>query len=599
MANPATLTGVHLPEPDPTVAVATTGKHRSWGSLGSVACGILVVTCVLAGVIGRGWWITHHPFDSDAAVVGLMAQGIVHGHVTAFFWGQVYGGAEPFLVAALVGVFGHDWLPLMLTPALLMVVTSLLTWRVALRLVRDRWLAALAGAAVWVMPLLGLTNSTEFGFRNLALALGVAILLLSLRVLDGRFRYLDLCLLGLVAGVGWWTSPEIAYYLVPGLLLGIGGVVVGWAGRGAVFWLPRVGAAAVAAGVGALPWLWSNVPDGFRSLNTASETTPNDGDFVNHLHVFFTEAVPLQLGLRNWGGTVLVPGAAGTILEWCAFAVLALALLLCLTRPGRAWAIAAGLFALPFLYAVNPISWWWQDGRYTEYLPPLIALALAIGCERGFELVIRSRRDLRTDLPSSTRDREPSARIAMALLVALALVASISGFSVASRPSTFELTGDPNSPTTHVVTLLEKERVDVGYANYWVAYKLDYLSGGQLVFSPGPGVEIRSAAIYGQVVHDRQSAWLFVPPAEVALAGAQFGTFDVEPNMKVGPQPGQDAEREFLAALRRIRDPYRVVHAGFIDAVIPSTPVQPAEVGMSPGRSGGQADHEGRPRAPG
>jgi hypothetical protein len=100
-----------------------------------------------------------------------------------------------------------------------------------------------------------------------------------------------------------------------------------------------------------------------------------------------------------------MPGAGGTILEWCALAVLALALLTCLTGPGLAWAIAAGLLAFPFLYSVNPLAW--QDGRYTEYLPPLIALALAIGCERGFELILRSRRGLRTDRPSSTRDREP------------------------------------------------------------------------------------------------------------------------------------------------------------------------------------------------
>ncbi len=152
--------------------------------------------------------VTHVSIDSDQAVVGLMAREILHGHFTAFYWGQTYGGVEPFVVAVALAVGGQNALSLTVVPAILMVATALLTWRAALRLVEDRWLAALAGVVVWTVPMFGVTNTTEYGFRNLTLAVGVATLLVSLRILDGRASVLDVAAFGLLVGVGWWASPR-------------------------------------------------------------------------------------------------------------------------------------------------------------------------------------------------------------------------------------------------------------------------------------------------------------------------------------------------------------------------------------------------------
>ena len=65
-----------------------------------------------------------------------MADAILHGHFNAFYWGQQYGGVEPYAVAAVFALFGHSAATLSLTPALLSVGTALVTWRAALRLVR-------------------------------------------------------------------------------------------------------------------------------------------------------------------------------------------------------------------------------------------------------------------------------------------------------------------------------------------------------------------------------------------------------------------------------------------------------------------------------
>jgi hypothetical protein len=275
----------------------------------------------------------------------------------------------------------------------------------------------------------------------------------------------------------------------------------------------------------------------------------------------------------------IVGGVTGSALEKLGFAVLAIALVMCCTRPGRAWAIATGVVAFPFLYAINPIAWWWQDGRYSEYLPPLIALVLVIGLERASNIVTSTvaRRPARPQ--QSGRAGEPFARIAMATLVALLLLASWFGFrSFATGTEPPIPAGDPNSPTTHVVSLLEHDHVDLGYANYWVAYKLDYLSAGNLDFSPGAGVEARSKALYQQVERDRRAAWLFVPPDKVQVAGTQFGTINVEPTANSNVKPGQDAEAAFVAALKWTGVRYRLVHAGFIDAVVPLVPLRPAQI---------------------
>ena len=60
------------------------------------------------GLLLRCWYLTHQPTNSDVAIVGLMARQILHGHFSAFYWGQTYGGVEPYLVAVMFAVFGQS-----------------------------------------------------------------------------------------------------------------------------------------------------------------------------------------------------------------------------------------------------------------------------------------------------------------------------------------------------------------------------------------------------------------------------------------------------------------------------------------------------------
>jgi hypothetical protein len=545
-----------LPRPVPELRP----RRRVWFAVG----GGLIAAGIVAGALGRAWMVTHSGIDSDEAVVGLMASQILHGHLTAFYWGQSYGGVEPYVVAAVFAVVGQSAVSLVLVPAVLMAATAVLTWRAARRLVEDRWLAASAGVVVWAVPMLGFTDTTEYGFRNLALAVGVAILLMSLRILDGRVTAIDVTGLGLLVGVGWWASSEIAFFLFPALLLCLGAVVGTWTSRGARFWLPRIAMTLLGIGVGALPWLWSNVPDGFRSLRASQVTVAGSGGYLSHLAVFFRDVLPLQLGVhRAVDGALLLPGALGLISEVLVFAVLVASLLICLLQGGRGRAIAGGVLVFPLLYALNPLVSFWNDGRYAVYLSPLTALCVVMGCERLARLFVQRLRS-----PTAHSRRSPSelarraARVGISLLGVVVVSAAAVGLAWVVRGSRHPvLSVDPNTVTLREITLLRQQGIRVGYANYWVAYRLDFLSDGALAFSPAPWDQVRTPSIADEAGRAPRSAWLFVPPAELAATAGQFGTEDL--------QPGFLSEVAFERSLFARGIPYSVVHIGFFDAIVP------------------------------
>ena len=65
---------------------------------------------VLAAGLGaalRLWFLFHVALNADEASVGLATQALLHGHFNAFFPGQLYGGVEPYVAAALFGVFSE------------------------------------------------------------------------------------------------------------------------------------------------------------------------------------------------------------------------------------------------------------------------------------------------------------------------------------------------------------------------------------------------------------------------------------------------------------------------------------------------------------
>ena len=104
-------------------------------------------------------------------------------------------------------------------------MAAILTWRVALRIVPPK-IASLAGVLAWVAPAVAIRDSVRvYGFRGVTLACGMGLILLALRMLDGQWNVITFAVFGFLAGIGWWSSPEIGYYVVPTVLLVIGAIV--------------------------------------------------------------------------------------------------------------------------------------------------------------------------------------------------------------------------------------------------------------------------------------------------------------------------------------------------------------------------------------
>ena len=265
--------------------------------------GVVIVVVTLAGIFGaleRLWLLLHLPLFSDEAVVGLIVRQINKGQFSTFYWGQQYGGVEPY-VAALVGHVVPGPIGLNATASLLASAAAVMVGLVVLEASGDRRAALLAGALAWVWPYAVVWNSSrELGFHFATLASGLALLYFAVRVCRGHRGPMTLLALGACAGIGWWSSPEIAYFALPA-----GVVLVGSWRRWTDGWSARVDPwpmvlVVIGAVAGALPWLVTNVHTGFASLSQSSApagTTTYGGRLV----VFMEKVLPTELGLRTLG----------------------------------------------------------------------------------------------------------------------------------------------------------------------------------------------------------------------------------------------------------------------------------------------------------
>ena len=353
-----------------------------------------VVLVAALGLLLRLWALGRWPVSSDEAIVGLMAKEILQGHFSAFYWGQRYGGGEPYVVAALFAVFGRSPFTLGITPVLLDTVAALLVWRIGRRLFPP---VVGVGAALlfWIWPETYIWESIlEYGFRWMALDCGLVVLLVALRISDGTERparrvLLDWGVLGLAAGLGWWCTPEIAYYLVPVAAL----LVWRLAHRRYTVGALDLATAAGAALLGALPWIWANVTSGFSSLASVSQPNPPD-PFFEHLKVLGVHVLPTLLGLRlrAAAGSPLAPWVFGTAPGAVLYAlvlVAAIAWLVVLVRRRQALVLVAFVVVFPFGYAISPFTWFWADARYAIYLAPVASLLAVSGVRAGLRRLAR------------------------------------------------------------------------------------------------------------------------------------------------------------------------------------------------------------------
>jgi hypothetical protein len=509
-----------------------------------LAIGVIVGAWAI-GVYFRLWFVFHAPINSDESVVGLIAQGGLHGHFQAFFGGQVYGGtAEAYLASIAFAIFGQSGVVEALLLGVLAAVAALMTVRVARRMVPAR-VAQLIGALAFVGPAVTLRDSVRtYGFRGVAVICGLGLLLASLRILDGDRRMRNFVAVGALLGLGWWTTPEIAYFVLPAGLLFVGAFV---RNRNAGDWTRGFLVAVFASH--------------FASISPGPSYY---GNYSQRLGDFFRYTFPMQTGSIVADNAQHVLGG----FYWPALIVMSAALLaaivLCVASGGRAAAIAIAVVVFPFIYAIPPQTGAWMDGRYAVYFAPLLALVLGIGVHEA----VRRLRML-----------DVAAFLLMSIVVVISASLCAAGVFQLTNTEAASFThgwGNPDAPTLAAIVTLERHGITTGYADYWVAYKLDFLSRGHLQITVAGYDDDRVLPIDAVVLKSKAPAWLFVPADVATLNGTQFTI----PVFALGPDNGEVNETQFRALLHRMHIGFQVVNTDVLTAIIPDRAFTPYDVRM-------------------
>ncbi len=525
-----------------------------------------VVVAVVVGALERLWVMVHTPLFADTAVVGLMGRQIEHGHVFTFYWSQAYGGVEPYVVAAVNDVVPGSF-GLNLTSAALSGLAAVIVGLIVTELCADRRVGWLAGAMAWVWPYATLWNSTrELGFHFVSLCLGLLMIWLAIRVDHGHTGDGTFLALGLTAGLGVWSSPEVVYFVLPAAI-----VLVGSRRRWCT--LRRLSLLAAGVLVGALPWLYTNARSGFASLSTGAAQVQGSG---HRLSLFVHQYLPVALSLKHlftgsWvGGAVL-----GKLLLVGAVVVVGGALVGSVwlyLRTGRELGLVAcsvGVVTFPLLLAVNSKAEYWVDGRYGVDLSFLIVIVVfataAVWSQTAPRALPRARH---STAASGSSNRLPHV-LAAAVVAGVLLTVAQSGVNAQFASSTASLHSgftalfsgwhDPDRELEASIADMHAAHIQDAYADYWTAYDIDYLDP-TITASPSRLDVTRSQSLLDAVERSRQPAWLFSAPSHLAGADLAFGDQQ---------GPGPYTESSFLAMLSSRGVAARVVHLGILDAVIP------------------------------
>lgn len=406
-------------------------------------------------------------WTSDEGIVALMGLHISRGQARPIFcYGSFYGGTlEPHYLAGMFSIFGASVGTFRASLILLLALLTALVWAIGRRTLGSG--VALAAAVYLTVPPFfylykGLTSDGVY--VTLAL-LGAGILYVAIRLDQslGRGEPTNrwIVVLGVIAGLGWWVTPLIAYFYVAVLLWF---VLV----RRAVFRRPmNYLLFLLSFGVGSLPWWVANVRNSWRSLTDPAlapvSAIPSGENFLR----FWTAGVPVLFGARpHTLAADSFPGASFVAIALFGIPVVlsaAAALRRAIAPSGPQWVNRSEarylvLFLLSILSMYLTVSWnpdtYIPEPRYL--FPIYVPFSLLV----GFTIVRVMR-----GVPA----------FVVVLATAALVVFHVVGIARAPVQDDFL-----NLPTTGraapLVRALEDRGLHDVYAGYWTAYRLAFES---------------------------------------------------------------------------------------------------------------------------
>ncbi len=459
-------------------------EHRRkwifWGLSGAlIVSGLLKLWLTFSGSV---------PFNSDEAIVALMARHILGGARPIFFYGQAYmGSLDAFLVAGIFRLVGEQVWGIRLVQGLLYLLTLVTTaWlgRVAL----GSWAVGVLAAWILAIPTVNVSLYTTASLGNYgeALVLGNLILISGLRI--GRLIREGVSVpgwrwwvWGFMVGIGMWAFGLTLVYSLP---VGVG---ILWqmtkqtSGLRSTICAQWIGLLYLGVGIimGAIPWIFYAKEYGLRQLVVELGGGAIVGvEGVGGLHQVFAHLVNLVV----LGGTAILGLRPPWEVRWLAWPLLPFALIFwlgvltyivwrlrkktggrfsTLILVGVIFSLGAGFVFSPF--GADP------SGRY--FLPISIVLAL-FGAEMLMTLRIRY-----------------GNWVLSAVLIVLGFNLWGTIQSALRQPPGLTTQFDSIAQVDHrdmpaLIEFLHSRGEVNGFSNYWVAYPLAFLSHESLIFTP-------------------------------------------------------------------------------------------------------------------
>lgn len=458
------------------IQASAAGGKDGWISIRRILPfgGIMLIALALKlGLLAAGAF----PFNSDEAVVGLMARHILQGSWPAFFYGQAYmGSLDATLVSGAFSLAGVSIVAIRVVQSLLYLGTIGTTILIGRRYLRSRRIGNLAGLLM-AIPAVNVTlySTVSLGGYGEALLIGNLTVLLALHIKDKPSSGWAYFIWGLLAGMGFWAFGLTLVYSIPTAIL-LGTVVWRLESRR----LQRALFALLGLMIGALPWIVYAISQGLGPV--LSELGGSAIAVESGLGAVANLASRL-LSLVIFGSTVIMGLRPPWDINWLALPlapiVLAfwLAVLLHSIRSLRKrdesvvlrwlWTGTAACLFLGFLFTPFGGD---PSGRY--FLPLAVPMALMAA-----EFIERLRGRSKGYLAYG--------------LTGIVLLFNLWGTLQAKAVSPTGLTTQFDAVTridhrydAELIRFLEEHDEHRGYSNYWVSYPLAFQSQEEIIFIP-------------------------------------------------------------------------------------------------------------------
>lgn len=419
------------------------------------------------------------PFNSDEAIVALMARHTLAGDWPTFFYGQAYmGSLDTTLVAAGFLLVGQKVVVIRIVQIILYSLTVITTAQLG-RMIFGSERIGLLAALFLVIPTVNTTLYTTISLGGYGEALLIGNLLM-IAALKSRIEISIRWVLawGFLSGLGLWAFGITMVFILPSAILLAYGIINKTFSRRS--WAAVV--AALGAGIiGAAPILIYAIENGTGTLMSEFLGSAISGasatniflSIYDHLINLFLFGTTATFGLRppweiRWLGVPLIPLAMG-------FWLIVIGLTIRNMRnrdnasEGR-WLLGGVAVTLMTAFILTPFG---ADpsGRY--FLPLLVPMAIFAG-----EVVGRF------------AERGVSNEWAY-LLVASILLFNLWGTIQSATRTPPGLTTQFDSVTRidhsydrELIQFLEQNGETRGYTNYWVSYPVAFLSEERIIFVP-------------------------------------------------------------------------------------------------------------------